>query len=734
MNTPGTALLSPDQVAGTRTTLNPSYPHGEDEPGWFDMSAIRAILWRQRWILVAVTGAVVLAGLVITMLMTPVYTTSTTLRIDPQNAEIIEGQELVDPYIASNEIFRYLETLRAVLQSRSMALQVVDELELWQSRPLLGDLVDEAPPAGRTADEWREELRQSAAGMLMGGVNVDIPINTRIIEIGFSSTDATLAAQVANSYARNFLSDNVSRSLEANAYASEYLETEIAETRQELRDTELAAIEYARANQIIVELPQSTFGEDIGLMPTLTATDLTSTAAQLSEARGQRILAEQRWRTVANVDPGQLPEVRENATIEAMKTRVSQLGSQLSEMRVRYRDDYPPIQGMLAEIATLEQQIAAMGAQVKQSIRNDYQIALRREQALESEVQQISSETLDEQDRRVQYNLLAREAAATREQLAVLLQRYNMISSAANIQRNDATLLDEARVPGAPSSPNLFVNLFLSLVAGVGLAVAIAVLREVFDDRLRSIEDVERRLRVPALGQTPYVAQEIGEELDSVFSPISEAYSSIRATLDFALPKAGNHVIQFTSSEAGEGKTTSAIAVATKFASLGRRVLLIDLDLRRPSVAKSMNIERPKLGVVDVLHARTPLASALVTGEQENLHLLLAGQIPQNPVEILSSGLLPEFLARHRRDYDVIIIDSSPVLGIADAPLLSRFVDAVVFVVEANRANHGQVRQAIRRLRDMNANVIGVMLTKFRALEVGKDYNYQYLYYSYSEK
>lgn len=729
-----TALVAPDGSAERHPAVIGSYPPGYQEQGLFDLTSIRAILWRQRWVLLIVTAAVVLAGLVMTMLMTPVYSSSATVRIDPQNAEIIEGQELVDSYIPSNEIFRQMETLKSVIVSRNMALRVVDDLELTENEDLLGELAKQAAPAGVSAEAFAEQKRQAAAAILMGGVSVQIPMNTRIIEIGFSSTNARLAATIANSYTQNFLTDNVQRSLEANSYAREYLEKEIGETREKLRASEIEAIEYARANRIIGQAPQSQFGEDIGTAPTLTVTNLTEISTQLNVARGRRIDAEQRWRTVASLPASQLPEVRDNQTIQGLESRLAELDSQMAELRQRYRDDYPALRGLEAEKATVARQIAAMGAEVKRSIRDEYEVARRQEAALEGELQALSNETLDEQDRRVQYNLLARDAAASRDQLATLLQRYNLISSAANVQRNDATLLDSAMVPGAPSSPNLFTNLFLALVLGAGLAIAIAVMRELFDDRLRSIEDLESKLRVPALGQTPHVTQNITDELDSVFSPISEAYSSIRATLDFALPKAGHYVIQFTSSQPGEGKTTSAIAVASKFAMLGRKVLLIDMDLRRPAVLKSMGLDKAEVGVVDVLHGRVPLESAMITNATPNLFILPLGTIPHNPVEILSSGLVPEFLAKHRREFDVIVIDSSPILGIADAPLLSRFVDAVVFVVEANRAHYGQVKMAVRRLRDMNANIIGALLTKFRALEVGKDYNYQYQYYAYNEK
>ena len=730
-----TALVSPDPLGtGQPPALVGGYPQSVEEGGGFDMTSLRAILWRQRWVLLLVTGAVMLGGLVLTMLMTPVYVATATVRVDPQNAEIIEGEELIDPYMTSNEIDRYLETLKSVIESRSMALKVADELDLHQSAAFLGEMADQAAPAGVSAQSWERERLQAAADALRGGLQVDLPMNSRVLSISYSDTDPQLAARVANAYTAKFLADNVERSVEANSYARQYLETEIAQVREKLRVAEEQAIQYARANRLIGQEPQiSDTTGDIGTASTLTGTNLANVATLLSQARADRIQAEQRWRTVSAVPASQLPEVRENSTIQAMQTRLSELRSELSDLRVRYREDYPAVQGLRAEMATLEQQISSMGAEVKRSIRDEYQIARGREAELERDLQQLSNATLDEQDRRVQYNLISRDVAANREQLAILLQRFNQLASAANIQRSDATMIDSAVAPAAPSSPNLFTNLFLATVLGLGLAMAIAILREVFDDRMRSIDDVERKLRVPVLGQTPYVSHTLSDELDSVFSPISEAYSSIRATLDFALPRGSHPVIQFTSSQPGEGKTTSAVALASKFATLGRKVLLIDMDLRRPSVGKALGLEKAQVGVVDVLHARVPLERALVTTPVENLFVLPAGQIPHNPVEILSSGLLPEFLARYRRDFDVIVIDSSPVLGIADAPLLSRFVDGVVFVIEANEAHYGQVRQAVRRLRDVNANIIGTMLTKFRALEAGKDYNYQYQYYAYNE-
>ena len=259
------------------------------------------------------------------------------------------------------------------------------------------------------------------------------------------------------------------------------------------------------------------------------------------------------------------------------------------------------------------------------------------------------------------------------------------------------------------------------------------MLRELANDRLRSIEDVEKFLGVPALGQTPHVTEEVDDALDNSFSPLSEAYSSIRATIDYQLADMEHAVIQITSSSAGEGKTTSAIALAQKFASVGRRVLLVDLDLRRPSVAKSMGLPRPEMDAVDVMYGRATLDSVVKTTETENLFVLPTAKTADNPVEIMSSGLVPEFIANVRREFDIVILDNSPVLGIADAPLLSRLVDAVVFVVEANTTPTKMAKASVRRLQDMNARLLGAIITKYKALPAGDSYSYQYQYYAYDD-
>ncbi len=705
---------------------------GQAAGSFFNLASIRAFFWRQRYILVGVTSLVFIAGLIYTLLLPPTYSAAATMRIQASDSMLIEGQEVTDPGIPTRETERYIRALISIMTSRNMAFRVVDELGLQDNPAVVGE------EFGGAQDESTEEVRrQIAAGVVAGGIAVEVPLNTDVVLVRFESSDPVVAARVANAYVDTFMEDAARQGAGTNTYSLSYLEEQIQEVRGRLLDAERSALAYARENRIVGDpitapAPFDQAAQGSTSSP-VSVSNLASVNQTYTAARASRIAAEQVWQAAAPVPATELPAVQQSAVIQSLRARQTALETTRSDLQQRYRDDYPQIRELNAQVEEIDRQIVDAAADIKNAIRDNYQIALRQERALNAELERVSSATLDEQDRRVQYNIMDRDAQALQAQLAALLSRYNQVSSAANLESQNVTWLDRAVVPYEPSSPDLLLNLLMSFLLGAALATGIAVLRETFDDRVRTVDELERKLNLPALGRTPYVSEEIPEEIEDPFSPISEAYASIRATLDHAVRR-DHPVIQLTSSEAGEGKTTSAVALARKYASTGRKVLLVDLDLRRPGLAKMFGDGRPETGVVDVLYSRVPLERALLPTAIENLDVLPVGSVPDNPVEVMSSGLIAEFIERYRGQYDVTILDSSPVMGIADAPLLSRHADAVAFVVEANRAHIGKARIALRRLEDMNANLVGLILTKFRALEAGENYNYEQHYYSYNSR
>ncbi|MGD9665618.1 MAG: GumC family protein, partial [Novosphingobium sp.] len=641
--TPDSAIRHTSAITWADRYLPSSgYAYG-DSAGLFDLNSLMGILFRQRYLITATIGAVLLLGLIVTLLTKPTYLATASVVVDPEPTNIVNGQDL-QPALYGRDMSTYLNTTADILKSRKMALQVIDALSPAVHKALTEAYELDTRPDDISEKAWPTVKRNILASILKSSVRAEVPFDTRILTIGYSFGDPKIAAETANAYAENLMLDDVRRGQEANAYAIKYLRGQIDETRGKLQDAELAANAYARQNAIISERPIAT-------------ANLASVNTTYTEARARRVTAEQHWKAVAALPASQLPEIQQSDIVQPLLSERAKLSGELAQLRKRYDDNYPQIEEIKAQIATLDRQINKTSAEIKNSIRDAYLIAKRQEEGLKSELDRVARDSLDEQGRRVRFGLIERDASALRDQLEILLQRFNELSSAANIKTGTITIVDEATPPPAPVSPNFAKNMAVAFILAVGLAGGLAFLREMFDDRLYALDDVERKLGQRLLGQTPYVAaDEIAEQVANPFSALMEAYASIHMAVDFALPD--DHVVlQVTSSQAGEGKSTTALTLARKFAQLGRRTLLVDADLRRPALAAMLGVPKPDKGLVDVIMGRTELADVLIEQGEDNLDIVPVGVVPGNPVEILSSRALSDFIARTRKEYGIVIFD-----------------------------------------------------------------------------
>jgi capsular exopolysaccharide synthesis family protein len=711
----------PDGALGP---LGPAHPRQQ----FFNFAAIRGIIYRQRWLVIAVIVAALLGGLIVTLLSTPMYQADAKVSVKPYGQYVVEGQDN-DPGFNPVQIYDYLATQVEVIKSRSLAEGIVTDLKLASRYDLLGMDVDEGRAPGMSGEQWSKAKQQLAVSILTSDVVAEVPTQNWVITIGFQSESPTLAAEIANAYADAFVATGSRNSAAGNEYVLEYLKGQIDETRQRLAEAEQVSNSYARSRGIILEASESEEGTPTA--STLTSINLSSINTRAANARAVRIEAEQRWLAIQKLPVAELPEVQANPVLQGLLSERTAKLAQLADLSQRYTDDFPQIQNLQEQLKVLETQIERISSDIKASARSQFLVAQSQERALTAELAALTGERLVEQDQQVELSALDREAQALRDQLKSLLDRYNQINSAANLDPGTISKIDSAMVPDSPFAPNIPRNMGLALVLGIALAAGLAVLREALDDRIRSLDDVEEKVGLPLLGHTPHVEnRDIESHGNNRFSALMEAYSSIRAAIDFTLPRNRN-VIQLTSSQAGEGKSTTAVILAELFASLGRKTLLIDADLRRPSVANLLDIERPKVGLVEVLLGHVEIERAVVKGIHENLEILPVGELPPNPTEILASREMREFIEKYRHEYSLIIFDSSPILGLADAPVLANLVDATVFILEANRLPFGQARAAVRRLMQSGGTIIGVVLTKYRALEAGQAYGYQYGYYEY---
>ena len=288
-------------------------------------------------------------------------------------------------------------------------------------------------------------------------------------------------------------------------------------------------------------------------------------------------------------------------------------------------------------------------------------------------------------------------------------------------------------MPLSPTSPSLLRNLLIALIAGAGLAALALFLKDQLDYAIRVPEDVEHKLRLPLLGVVPTAnAKDPEADLLDPKSPVSEAYNSLRGSLLYATTAGLPQVMLVTSAQPAEGKSTSAYAIAAGLARMGRRSVQVDADLRRPSVHKRIGYDNQR-GLTSLLTSSDPVAGALVASDQPGLALLPSGPVPPSPTELLSSTRMEQVVLELAKSFDVVVIDSPPILGLADSPLLSALVDGVIFVVEADRGHRGALKTALRRLRAMRPVLLGAVLTKFDPTRAGNRYSeyYGYQYYQY---
>jgi polysaccharide biosynthesis transport protein len=702
--------------------------------GAFDFRYIAAAIRSNMLLIVAIVVAALAFAVVATLLDTPRYTAKATIQINDMGDRVIgENDDTTAPSTNFYDTDRFLKTQTDVLRSRSLAGRVAQKLKLYDSAPFYVGMEASAPPKGVPP----HALRNAAVSLLRGNLTVTLPRDSRIVTIAFESADPAQAAQIANTFASEFIQSNLQRKFDSTSYARDFVSGQMTEAKERLGNSERELNDYARANGLIHT--QDTSASDAKGSGSTGGSITTASLLQLNtaanEARAARVMAEARWRAVSGSGLLSSREILANPTVVSLMDRRAVVQSALQDDLTRHLEDYPSIRQKRAELAQLNGELQAAANAVRGSVRSEYQSALAAEQELAAQVDTLKGTTLAEQDRGVRYALLEREAETNRTLYDGLLERYNELNASAGISSSNVSVIDTAEIPGAPTSPNLLNNLLFALVAGVGLAALTLFLKDQLDDAIRVPEDIEHKLRLPLLGVVPKAGGNDPEaDLADPKSPVSEAYNSLRGALLYSTPEGLPHILLVTSAQPSEGKTTTSYAIAAGFARMGRKTILVDADLRRPSVHRRIGAPNER-GLSTLLTSQEPSASATVASPQENLSFLPSGPVPPSPTELLSSGRMEQVMTELARDYAVVVVDSPPILGLADSPVLSALVDGVVFVVESDRGRRGSLKMALRRLRSMRPVLLGAVLTKFDPARSGNRYSeyYGYQHYQYDK-
>lgn len=692
-----------------------------------DLWAYARLAKKHQFVIIGVFLASLTIAAALTLMTTPIYTAEATVQIDRQSTRVLSTED-VDPSQAFGPGEEFFQTQYGLLRSRSLAERVVANLNLASSDQALATL-GIAPPEGGTAAERAARRQKAAARLLQANLSISPVRGSRLVSIRYDNPSPAVAARIANGFAENFIQANLDRKYESSSYAREFLEERIAQTKTRLEDAERQLVAYAGEQQIVSVSEPSTDGD--APPQSLVAGNLGALNASLSQVRAERVAAEERWRSARNSPVMTLPEVLSNSTIQRLTEQRAQLDTQYQQKLATFRPDYPEMVRLKAQIDEADAQIEQIAQNIRASIQNQYVTAANQERALQRQVTGLTGDVLDLRARSIQYNILQRELDTTRTLYEGLLQRYKEVSVTGDITANNISIVDLATPPGGPSKPDLMLNMVLAAFFGLGLGLVAALVLEMLDQSLTTPDDVEKKLGVPVLGVVPLLERGVttSEALGDIRSGFSEAYYSLRTALQFSTPDGAPSSLLISSARPAEGKSTTAYAVALNLARIGKRVLLVDGDLRNPSMHRVIGVENER-GMSNLLSGSADLASIVQRTRQENLFFIPCGPLPPNPAELWGGDRLQQFIVETRNNFDHVVFDGPPVLGFADAPMLAAAVGGTLFVLESRGTRRGQARGALRRLQVGRARLLGAVLTKFSAKSTTYgDYDYAYDYH-----
>jgi capsular exopolysaccharide synthesis family protein len=725
------------------------------------------IVLKRKWLIISLC-LVVTSLVAVQMFRQPsIYEAEATIRIEQRTQNVLQTKEFV---LNSQPDANFWGTQIKLLQSPALARQVALSLDLQHNPSFFGSqaqggiftalrrmvsgekkpvTLPAVAPGGLSVigeaqlkDEplTPEELSalEPYEDAIIGAEKIEGIVGTNLFVIKYSHTEPEMAQKVANALAEVFRANNVERTTQNSTKAEELLVREIAAYQEKIRHDTEALFNYAREKG----LPPSMDGA-----LNVEGQRLADISRQLLYAENLRKNAQAIYLSAKNsTDPFSIPEVRKSDRISNIQARISQLKQNKAALEVTYTKEWPEVKKTDAAIKRLEDELQKEADESIAMLKAQYEASLAHEQSVhEMYVKQRG--TTDQQTRdQIEMAQYTQRLETNKQYLNTLLQKQREVQIAQGDKGSEVRIENYSRVPRSPVGParlrNVMIALVLSLVAGIGLAF----LLDFLDDTVKSLDDVDRYIHLPALAMIP--AGRGGANLkglpranagpsdstalamiDDVRSPIAESYRHLRTSLLLSSAGQPPKTILVTSSQPSEGKTTTAINTAFMLAQTGAEVLIIDCDLRRPRLHTQFEVTNSK-GLTTWLSGERDLDNLLQTySKTRNLKILTSGPVPPNPAELLGSEEMRRLLGHLSERFAHIIIDSPPAISFTDASILSTMVDGVMLVVHGGRSSRAVVRRAKQQLLDVGAHIFGVVLNNVR-LET-QDYYYSGYYSNY---
>jgi len=729
-----------------------------------DIRAYWRIIQKRRWTILSILLITFASVLIVTIKEKPVYRANALLEIEKENPNIPTVQELFQLEDVSDN---YLETQYKVLQSDTLARRVIEELHLDQVQEF-------NPPKG----EWfwknthaaaREdgsvvdpETEQAILVRFDDRLSVEPVRRSRLVQVSFESQDPSVAAKALNALASNYIQENLEGRWDDAQKASEWLSQQLQTFKAKLEKSEDELQDYAQNNGLLFLETEKGDTENI------VDERLRQLQDELTKAQADRYTKESLYRLVQAGDYSSLPGVVDNKLMQDLTERLADLQREQAALTPTFTSDYPKVKQIQSQIDDTQKMLNQERKRAAQGIVDDYQAAVRREALVRDAFDQQQQQANLVAARAVQYNILKREVDTNKQLYEGLLQRLKEAGVSAGMNASNIRIVDAAVPPTKPVSPRPVLNLGLALLLGLGCGVGVAFLQEHWDNTLKNSDDIERLLRVPALALIPS-RDSLNDTSAGVYgrprqtltlpngngkhaplqkisgkawiridgngtqhSALSEAFRGLRTSVLLSAAGRPPRSLTFVSAEPGEGKTTVASNLAISLAQLGKRVLLIDGDMRRPCVHKLFDIENHTQGLVTYLTEEQEWRQLVRPTGMANLDCLVCGPVPPNPSELLSSDRMQLLIREAMEDYQFVLVDAPPLLNVADGRILATMVEGAILVVKGGFTPRELAQQAQLHIRDVGAHLIGVVLNDVDVRHNGY-YKGYYRYGGYGE-
>jgi len=744
-NNPVVREIQPTQAldSGAAPRFYPHLPSQESPLG----DSFR-VLRKRKWVVLACLVTIFSVVAIGSLKMTPVYEAGGTIEINKPDSTLNFQNSAtfsLDYYDPTE-----LETELKILQSDLLATQVIRELNLDRRPEFAGQA---PPPPSSSLDLAPDPLQGDPAratamvGGFKSGLRVALSPNTRIIEVHYRSADAQMAANVVNTLMQTYVENNFKARFESTMQASDWLTKQLVDLQMKVETSQEKLVRYQKEHEIL--------GTDE--KQNIITAKLDELNKELTSAESERMDKEALYRLVESGDPdavassaGGLLDAGSGSQsasqlLESLRAKQADINIQAAELSTQFGPSYPKLTQLNSQLKEIDSQMQGEMKKIASKIRGQYTTALRRENMLHDALERQKQEANKLNESAITYTLLKRDVDTNRQLYEGLLQKLKEAGVSAGLKSNNFRIVDSARTPTGPIEPNIPRNLMFAIVLGLASGIGMAFLLEGIDNTVRTTEQAQIISGLASLGMIPLgsksardgpnpkrlviaTSKEAVELVTQVRpqSQMAESYRALRTSLLLSNLGAPPKVIMITSALPQEGKTTTSINSAVVLAQKGVRVLLIDADLRRPSIHKTLGMG-PHTGLSNVLTGSATLENAITRSSVlPNLFILTAGTPPPNPAELLASANMRDVLAQLREEYDHIVIDTPPSLSVTDAVVLSPRADAVVLVIRSGQTT----KQALRRSRDIltqvNAKVVGVLLN---AVDLSSpDYYYYYEY------